>query len=407
MSIDAKKISKFLNVTLVIVLFLIIFLGPYQAVSKAPSGRDYASYHYAVQAAAIDRNPYDVSVLDELATQEGTRKRVHPFFYPPPALLSVLWVQPFSLRVGYGIFFWFNLLCLFGTLWQLHRWKGVSWTVLLSVSCLLYPIMDTMKMGQLNLFVGLMMTLAVRHTSGIALGMAAMTKMSPALLFFGWSIDGRRKAITTCVITCFALSFSVSPWISISDQWHFYTKVLPEFSSGAYHGLTVPINIPANHSIPDLFNQWMPSATQTMLSDSASKWSKVFVLLLLSLQLYLFRFVSNQESKLFVSVSLIPLMLITPVYCYEHHLAMLLLPVVLCMQAIRHYSLRVQVFAWGALLFGGQPLFTLRWLQRTLGYGKWWFQESKFAFIVAVGLFCIFHAIQVDRKTNQESLASN
>ncbi len=407
MSIDTKKISKFLNVVLSIALFSIIFLGPYQAVSKTPSGRDYASYHYAVQAVAIDRNPYDGSVLDALATQEGIRKRVHPFFYPPPALLSLLWVQPFSLNVGYLAFFWFNLLCLFATLWQLHRWKRVSWTVLLSITCLLYPVMDTIKMGQLNLFVGLMMTLAVRYISGTALGMAAMTKMSPALLFFGWLVDGRWKAITMCVITCFVLSVAAGPWISISEQWHFYTTILPEFSSGAYHGLTVPINIPANHSIPDLLNQWMPSSKRTMLSLSASRWSKAFILLLLSIQLYMFRCVSSKESKLFMSVSLIPLMLITPVYCYEHHLAMLLLPVVLCMQALRQYSLKVQVCAWGVLLFGGQPLFTLRWLQRTLGYGKWWLQESKFLFIVAIGCFCLYHALHLDRKANQESPVSS
>ena len=66
------------------------FTVPYQATVNSRSGRDYASYHYAVKATHNNDSPYTVEDLNQLAKEEGTRKSVHPFFYPPPAILSVL-----------------------------------------------------------------------------------------------------------------------------------------------------------------------------------------------------------------------------------------------------------------------------------------------------------------------------
>ena len=44
----------------------------------------------------------------------------------------------------------------------------------------------------------------------------------------------------------------------------FYTQILPTFLDGSYHGLKVPIGIPANHSIPDLFNQYAPGTAHRL-----------------------------------------------------------------------------------------------------------------------------------------------
>ena len=128
-------------------------------------------------------SPYDVEVLNQLAKSEGTRRTVHPFFYPPPAMLSVFWVQPLTLSQGVQAFFWFNQFCLLGTLLILYRWRRVAWSTLFAASLLLWPVIDTMKMGQINLFVGLMIVISLQYRSGLALGTAAMTKMSPALMF--------------------------------------------------------------------------------------------------------------------------------------------------------------------------------------------------------------------------------
>ena len=66
---------------------------------------------------------------------------------------------------------------------------------------------------------------------------------------------------------------------------------------------------------------------------------------------------THSESKLFALMALIPLMLITPVYCYEHHLALLLVPVILCLETLKEGAYAVRVGAWFILLFGGNHCF--------------------------------------------------
>ena len=68
-----------------------------------------------------------------------------------------------------------------------------------------------------------------------------MTKMSPALIFFAWTAQKEWKPAWICGLSCVLLSVMVIPWVSFQDQMHFYTEILPEFSSGAYHGLKIPM----------------------------------------------------------------------------------------------------------------------------------------------------------------------
>ena len=398
-----RKILQLWAIVCGIVLFSVIFTVPYQATVNSRSGRDYASYHYAVQATHNNVSPYAVEHLNQLAREEGTRKSVHPFFYPPPAILSIFWVQPLSLKHGSIAFFWFNQLCLFVTLFILHRWRKVPWSTLFASSLLLWPVIDTMKMGQINLFVGLMMLIAIQYRSGVSLAIASMTKMSPALLFFGWLMSKEWRAVGVCALSCIGLSVAVIPWVPVQEQLRFYTEILPEFSSGAYHGLKIPIDIPANHSIPDLYNQVFPGDSRTVLSDLAKRMSNLTSGVVFVSILFWIRRLTVSEARLFALMSLIPLMLITPVYCYEHHMALLLVPVVLCLETIKTSSVSRRCLAWGILLFGGQPLFSLRWLQRNLDLGEWWFQESKFFFIVFVGFYCVWYAHKVETQLRTRS----
>ena len=396
MILSAKKISKLWAIGSGLALFSIIFSVPFQATIQSRSGRDYASYHYAIQAVSIEQSPYDVDNLDQLARQEGTRKRVHPFFYPPPSILPLLWLKPWNLATGSLLFLGFNVLCLLGSLLFMHRWLKVSWGVLFSISILLWPVIDSMKMGQINLFVGLLMMMAIRYHSGLALSVAAMTKMSPALLFFDWLSKGRWRPVAICAMGCLGLTLLVTPWISISEQIYFYRVILPEFSSGAYHGLSVPINIPANHSIPDLYNQVFPSESNTVLSDTARSLSgSTNLLLFISIVLY-GRLNKSHSSNVFVSTSLISLMIIVPVYCYEHHLSLLLLPVTICIDTIQKRHPKWLPLAWGWLAFGGMPLFALSWCKREMPSLEWLLQESKWFFIMTVMAYCLWAAKQTN-----------
>ena len=398
MNTDLQKISRFWALFWATALFSIIFAVPYQSTMKSHSGRDYASYHYAVQSVLDRESPYDTENLNIRAQEEGTRKEVHPFFYPPPAILSMVWLRPFTLFQGSVAYFWFNQFCLICTLTILARWKKMNWSMLCAGTVLLWPVFDSMKMGQINLFVGLWMLLALRFQSGLALSIAAMTKMSPALWFFAWLVDGRWKRVGMCILGCVGLSLLALVFMPFSEQVHFYVDILPSFSSGAYHGLRVPITIPANHSIPDLLNQLYPGDKDTLLSPLAKQLSGIVTVLLLGILLWCYRLLKNETSKQFMLCSFVSLMLVTPVYCYEHHLALLLVPVLMSLQALQSYSRKVTFIGWTLLAFGGQPLFTLRWLQRSIGMGEWLLQESKFVFILAVGVFCVWEAFKIERE---------
>ena len=102
-------------------------------------------------------------------------------------------------------------------------------------------------------------------------------------------------------------------------------------------------------------------------------------------------------SSVFVSGALMCMMLLVPVYCYEHHLSLLLLPVTICIVEAEKIGFKYSVFAWLALAIGGMPLFILRWIQRQVPILDYPLQESKFAFILVLMVFCLWAA------KNQES----
>lgn len=368
----------------------------WSAVSTSSSGRDYASYHYAVKSAWNNDSPYDLEKLDQLARIEGTRQTVHPFFYPPPALLTIWWIQPFSLAMGYKLFYWFNQFCLFLSLWNLKKWLKTSWMELGGITIALTPIFDSMKMGQLNLFIVLLLILMMRYRSGWALSVAAMSKMAPALLFFQALMLRQWKMLWTCIVGCLLLSLLSLLFVDFSTQWYFYSKILPSFSSGEYHGLSIPISLPANHSIPDLCNQLYPSHDPKVLSIKAAKLSKLINVSVLLILLYASKKWSCSDSDKFLNAAMICLMLLFPVYCYEHHLALLLVPVTIMFHGLKqnkHITNKQRTIVWMTVFFGGMPLFALRAIQRILpDVFSWPLQESKFFFIVWICALCLWLA---------------
>src|SRR5688572_13522897 len=85
-------------------------------------GRDFATYYYAVQAAADGADPYDRKALGALSRDEGTRQGVHPFLYAPPFLLTMAWALPFDLDGAYHRWFWIDAVLSVATGLVLWRW---------------------------------------------------------------------------------------------------------------------------------------------------------------------------------------------------------------------------------------------------------------------------------------------
>ena len=368
------------------------------AVSGNRSGRDFATYHYAVQEAWAGGDPYDTPALGRRARAEGTRRGVHPFFYPPPFLLGMLWAVPLTLPTAFKLWFGIQQLSVLGVLGVIRRWIGAPWLLLAFVLAAFTPVPDNLKMGQANLPVLLLTVLglwrAAKPDGGLLLGAAGMAKMSPALHLVGWLIQGRWRPALVAAAAAVGLSVLALPLVGPETQWRFYTEILPGFSTGEYHGLRVPITLPANHSIPDLFNQLWPGPDAHHLDPRAAAASKAVSLGLLLALVPVFRRARGAVGEACAFGALTVLLTLTPVYVYEHHLAFLLLPAVAIGVAAQRGALP-RGAGWAALaagFFTAWPLYLLRPAQQAAPALHWAIQESKFAGAVGLGLMCAWAA---------------
>lgn len=344
-------------------------------VRETPSARDYASYYYAVVEAARGGDPYDVAALGKLSRKDGTRRTVQPYFYPPPFLLTQVWALPLSLVQGYWGMLLLNELLLAGCLWLAVGAFGVPLPAVAALLWAYSPIPDNAWMGQANLIAlfpalaGLAAARTRPWLGGVLVGAAAMFKMSPALFLLYWALRRQWRPVAAAVATAIGLTLLSLPLVNLSAQVEFYREVLPGFGRGDYHGLTVPISLPANHSVPDLFDRVWPGPTPTSMSAPALLASRVVTLLLLGAWAWRFRRPGAEAAAL---GALTILMTVLPAYTYEHHLVFLLLPVGLA-------ATLVPLWVWIPLgFFLAWPLEWLRAAQQALPALGDLLRESKF-----------------------------
>ena len=391
--------SKWMRVVLVLGLVAIAgqALRAGNAVVNNRQARDFATYHYAAVVAAEGGSPYDTAALSRAARAENTRRAVHPFFYPPPFLGLMAWDRGLSLAVAYRIWFGANLAALFGTLWALRRWLQTPWPLLVAVAATLTPIYNALIMGQANQLVLWPAVVGLATGRGLWVALAAMWKMSPALYLAGWAARRAWRPTLEAIAGAVVLSVLALAWVPLDTQLHFFLDIMPGFSSGEYHGLRVPINLPANHSIPDLFHQLWPGPDQHHLDPRAATASKlVSIALLAGLTVAGTRVRADDPvGQANLAGALTVLMVITPVYAYEHHLAWLVLPGVAAAHAL--WSRRIAPhWAWlagPAWLMSAAQLSWVRALRDALpGPLSWMVQESKFVGMLGLMVVCLVAA---------------
>jgi hypothetical protein len=369
-------------------VYVATVLPAWRAVTGVTHGRDYATYHYAAQEARAGGDPYDAAALSRRARAEGTRAAVHPWFYPPPALLPFEPLSSLPLSTAYRAWFFVQQACLLGALWGMWRWFGARPLLLGLLAVVFTPIPDNLKMGQANLPVLLLTVLGLWRGSGLLVGAAAMAKMSPALYLASFAAQRRWRPILVAVATAVGLSVLALPLVPLSTQVRFYIEILPGFASGHYNGLGVPISLPANHSIPDLLHQLWPGPDAHSLDTRARIVGQALSLSLLALLSWLGRAPRDPLSQANHMGAMTVLLLITPVYAYEHHLVLALLPAAAALQALWEGRLprRWLWLVLPALFFVAWPLYWLRDAQKALPALSWWLQESKFLGLVGLGL---------------------
>lgn len=373
-----------------LVLHAVLQLGPaWDKVSSAKHGRDFASYYYALQVAADGGDPYDTHALDVAAREDRTRKSVHPYFYPPPFLLAIGWARPLSLHQAYVGMLLLNEALLFGCLFVLVRAFAVPVWVTTLLLATYTPIPDNAWMGQANLLALLPALLGLAAAprrpvlGGVLVGVAGMLKMSPALFLLYWVLRRQWRPVFAAAATAAALSVLALPLVDLDAQLRFYTEVLPGFGVGDYHGLSIPISLPANHSVPDLFDRVWDFPNPRRLSPEAHRASLAATVGLLALWAWRFRRPGDEPAAL---GALTVLMVVLPVYTYEHHLVFLLLAI---------GAAATVAPAWlflPAYFFLAWPLHWLRDAQAAFPELEGVLRESKFLAAMALFAFCAWRA---------------
>jgi len=111
-----------------------------------------------------------------------------------------------------------------------------------------------------------------------------------------------------------------------------------------------------------------------------------------------------RQAALFGAITV--LMVITPVYTYEHHLSMMILPAVALGVAIEQGRLPRAGVMLAALSYAAMawPLFVLRAAQRAIPVEAvdWVLQESKFAGAFGMLLCCVWVALRPARAAPLE-----
>ena len=398
-----KYFFSYIPIVILCVLYSLVAHLGWKSTCKATHARDFATYYYAykvTQNPNLHKNenfniPYQTKNLTQLARKEGTRKSVHPFFYPPPSLLFFSWTQLFSLESSYQIFYVFNQICFGFILVLCKKWFRFSWLSLLFCAVTFTPINNAIIMGQINVLVVLFLMIAIRYNNGVLLACAGMIKMSPVYIMFHWIAQRELKPVLWTIISAIILSLFSLVFIDMKQQLFFYSDILPSFSSGNYNGLRIPITLPANHSIPDILNQIIPGPNNKTLDPLAQKISGGISLFLLVFMLGCSWKWRGPRTAMFLSGAFITLFVITPIYTYEHHLAFVFLPIVFLGSAVETgeiHSRLEKTFLMCIYFFLAWPLWMLRSIQNDNEIWNWILQESKFFALIGLMIFCLYQA---------------
>lgn len=231
----------------VLVLALAAYLAENSWTLSRYSTRDFPTFYDAAVAVAEGKDPYDLRALRAIHGERGNPGRqLFPYIYPPAfaVLLRPLTFLPFftANRVWAGL----SHLSLAASLVLLargflrHRAPAALQVALLgSVALLFHPIASTLEHGQVNHFL-LLLLLAfwmLRRSgrevaAGVALGVAAVLKMSPALLV-GYALVKRERKLALVAVASGAALWAASMAAGgVAPTFAFFGRALPALGYG-------------------------------------------------------------------------------------------------------------------------------------------------------------------------------
>jgi alpha-1,2-mannosyltransferase len=173
---------------------------------------DFPTYYHAARIAFVEgKTPYGFSAFDAASTSMG--RKVHPYLYPPTALLPFWPLARLPLLQARVIFLIASHLCLLGTIWLMltrlltlpsdTRLREVTIGLCLVYLLLFDPVLATFGLGQINLialfFICLTLAGLKRERAGWRIGLplaiAILLKTYPALLLLLLLVRRKYRAI--------------------------------------------------------------------------------------------------------------------------------------------------------------------------------------------------------------------
>jgi alpha-1,2-mannosyltransferase len=324
---------------------------------------DFLSFYAAARAAAANVDFYDHGALERLAARHGWGDHVYPYLYPPflaHALRPLVTLELASAhRVWLGAIILAFAAAVSVTLRSAQRaWRTVtpqgapSYGLLLGLGAVLVwalPLRNNLFVGQVNAFVLLFISLAVRAhllgrsgSAGLWLAPAIMIKMTPAVLLLFFVLRGKQRTLLACV-ACLLGMAAGSLALGAGPDWLSFVHHAPERTFGA--------------SIPGLFpadNVWnfAPAGMLSRLLPEHAAWVPRLSFLVLagacSVSAWLASRARSRSGDGLALASLFPVVLLASPLTYLHH-------VVYVLPALVIWLLR----AWSEgrhALFGGTVL---------------------------------------------------
>ena len=251
------------------------------------AGADFVVYFTAIKMWLSGQGPYVVGV---------------GFIYPPSFLVFFSWLSLFSVQMAGKIFFLGSLSILTATFYSFRKILG-KWCLPLFLLILnWFPVINTLGMGQVNLWVLGCCLLSFyscekgkMKKAGIWLGVAAGMKVLPLLLLPYFWLTGKKKVamvgfLTFIVLNMFATNYlSVIRSTAVVNNPYYFNQSLPALMSrmgevpswvwlegiGIIYGLALVKSASRGFG---LFGFALMLTTMTLISPTA--WSHYFVFMI-------------------------------------------------------------------------------------------------------------------------------
>jgi len=247
-----------------LILFFYLPVAYHYGVALLPRvTEDFPSYYHAARVTFVEgATPYGFQAFDAASAAMG--RKVHPFLYPPPALVALWPFSKLSYGVAQGAFIIASHAALLGSIWlMLVKLTPLPTDVRLrhaTIACVViylltfHPSLATLGLGQVNHLAVLFLCLALVALRGgepdwriaLPLSIAIVLKTYPVLLLGLLFFRGKIRAI---VLTCllFAAYAGISAAVLPADAWTtWFQEVLP---AGGYANNAISAAGPWNQNI--------------------------------------------------------------------------------------------------------------------------------------------------------------